>query len=211
MIMSTTRPIQRIRLDGGRPCLDFINTVHRRPPSADDECLQSAGDFVDWLAHAGILQPAARRRMRRALPEADGETLLTRVLGLRERLYRVFGRIATGTTPAARERNALGVAIAGARGRQVLAWRDGRPQWQSPLPANPDLTLADPILIDAGELLTSGRLDRVGQCDPDEGCGWLFLDTTRNGSRRWCSMDTCGSAAKARAWYHRHRSGETGR
>lgn len=73
------------------------------------------------------------------------------------------------------------------------------------------MTLTDPILIDAGELVTDGRLDRIGQCDPDEGCGWLFLDTTRNGSRRWCSMDTCGSAAKARAWYHRHRSGETGR
>ncbi|MCB0153982.1 MAG: CGNR zinc finger domain-containing protein, partial [Anaerolineae bacterium] len=54
----------------------------------------------------------------------------------------------------------------------------------------------------AAELLTSDRLNRVGQC-AGESCGWLFLDTTRNHSRRWCEMEHCGNRAKAKRHYRR--------
>jgi predicted RNA-binding Zn ribbon-like protein len=62
-----------------------------------------------------------------------------------------------------------------------------------------------PVVHDAAGLLTSEELDRVGQCDDDR-CGWLFLDTSRNRSRRWCSMEDCGNRAKARRYYERKRA-----
>jgi predicted RNA-binding Zn ribbon-like protein len=62
-----------------------------------------------------------------------------------------------------------------------------------------------PILRSAADLLTSERQDRIGQCADDRGCGWLFLDTTKNRSRRWCAMEDCGNRAKARRHYQRSR------
>ena len=59
-----------------------------------------------------------------------------------------------------------------------------------------------PVLWSAGDLLTGGRLDRVRRCaNPD--CGWLFVDDSRAGKRRWCSMSSCGNRAKARRHYHK--------
>lgn len=201
--MSTAHPIDQVRLDGGRPCLNFINTVHRRPVEPGDEYLHTLDDFLDWLVHAGILPPGDRSRLGRG--GDDSGELLERVLDLRERLHRVFGPVARGGTPAARDMASLSAIVSRARGRQVLEWANGNAQWRTPVPQAPDISLTDPLVIDTAELLTTGRLDRVRECDPSEGCGWLFEDTSRNGSRRWCSMDTCGSAAKARAWYHRQR------
>jgi predicted RNA-binding Zn ribbon-like protein len=60
-----------------------------------------------------------------------------------------------------------------------------------------------PVVWSAAELLTSGPLERVRECPGDDTCGWLFLDTSRNGSRRWCDMRTCGNRAKARRHYCR--------
>ncbi len=57
----------------------------------------------------------------------------------------------------------------------------------------------------AADLLTSPRLSRVRECPGEDGCGWLFLDTSKNGSRRWCSMQGCGSRAKARRYAGRRR------
>jgi predicted RNA-binding Zn ribbon-like protein len=61
-----------------------------------------------------------------------------------------------------------------------------------------------PVVRDAADLLTSKELNRVGRC-ADERCGWLFVDTSRNRSRRWCSMESCGNRAKARRHYRKSR------
>jgi predicted RNA-binding Zn ribbon-like protein len=72
--------------------------------------------------------------------------------------------------------------------------------WAWRLEPVPDLRL--PLLhvaLSAAELLTSPQLPRVKACPlPEGGCGWLFLDETKNGTRRWCSMAHCGARAKNR-------------
>ncbi|MCA9894213.1 MAG: CGNR zinc finger domain-containing protein [Anaerolineae bacterium] len=60
-----------------------------------------------------------------------------------------------------------------------------------------------PVIHDAANLLTGNSLNRVGQCANVRDCGWLFLDTSRSGKRRWCSMETCGNRAKAKRHYQR--------
>jgi predicted RNA-binding Zn ribbon-like protein len=64
-----------------------------------------------------------------------------------------------------------------------------------------------PIVKSAADLLVSAQLDRIRVC-ADPQCGWLFLDSSRNRSRRWCSMDTCGNRAKARRFYKRHQQNQ---
>ncbi len=61
-----------------------------------------------------------------------------------------------------------------------------------------------PVARSAVELLTSGRRARVRECEGANGCGWLFIDTSKNGRRRWCDMKVCGNRAKARR--HRQRT-----
>jgi predicted RNA-binding Zn ribbon-like protein len=77
--------------------------------------------------------------------------------------------------------------------------RDWRWSWRTPAAPRQAAWVA---ALDAADLLTSGDLARVRQCGDAE-CGWLFFDTSRNGSRRWCSMDACGNRNKARRFYAR--------
>ncbi len=62
-----------------------------------------------------------------------------------------------------------------------------------------------PVSWSAAELLTHGPLDRIRECPGQGNCGWLFLDLTKNASRRWCDMRVCGNRAKARRHYTRTR------
>ena len=63
--------------------------------------------------------------------------------------------------------------------------------------------LLRPVVLAAAQLLTSDWVGRVKQCEDDRGCGFLFIDTSKNRSRRWCSMDGCGNRAKVQR--HRNR------
>jgi predicted RNA-binding Zn ribbon-like protein len=202
--MSEKRPIDAIQRLGGRLCLDFINTVHRRPAGPGDEYLHALEDFLAWTVPAGLL-PAATAEDLARLAGGRARDVLRELLELRELLHRLFRPLAESHDPAPADLAAFETHACAARARQRLRFADGRAAWYSPPPAKPGIALADPILADAEDLLTGGRLDRLKQCEPEEGCGWLFLDISRNRSRRWCSMETCGSAAKARAWYRRHR------
>jgi predicted RNA-binding Zn ribbon-like protein len=62
-----------------------------------------------------------------------------------------------------------------------------------------------PIAWSAADLLTGPRAQRVRQCADEKGCGWLFIDESRAGTRRWCSMGECGNRAKARRHYLRRK------
>jgi predicted RNA-binding Zn ribbon-like protein len=202
--MSEKRPIDAIQRLGGRPCLDFVNTVHSRPVGPDDEYLHTLEDFLAWARPDGLLAADTAKTLGRR-GGAPADRLLRELIELRELLYRIFRSIAERRAPARDDLSAFEAYARAARARQRLHFFGNRAIWHSPAPEQPDIALADPILMDAEQLLTGGQLERVKQCEPDEGCGWLFLDTSRNRSRRWCSMESCGSAAKARAWYRRHR------
>lgn len=202
--MSENHDIDRIRRVGGRLCLDFVNSVHQRPAARPaDDYLHSLDDCLYWCEKAGMI--SAHRRRRLASKAGRPGERLAEFKALRELLHRIFDRISQGEAPGKADIQRFAEYAAAARARQQLRFEDGRAHWHSPVPDNPDLGLADPIVLDAEALLTGDRLDRVKRCEPDAGCGWLFLDTSKNRSRRWCSMETCGSAHKARAWYHRHR------
>ena len=78
-------------------------------------------------------------------------------------------------------------------------------QWEWTEVENTFDRVAWAVARSAGELMTSDRLVRVRECADDRGCGYLFIDTSRNHSRRWCSMETCGNRAKASRSYKRRR------
>ncbi len=174
-------------------CLEFANTRYWRGQPTPTETLNGPEDLTTWAA--GNISKEARPLTRR-----DFE----RALDVRETIYRVFDATARGRAPAAADLEALNEALAATPARKALRRERGGFVWEVELRGSTALGQFAPVLWSAGDLLTGGRLDRVKRCANPE-CGWLFLDDSRAGKRRWCSMSACGNRAKARRHYHKSR------
>jgi predicted RNA-binding Zn ribbon-like protein len=175
-------------------CLEFANTRFWRGQAVPTETLNAPEDLAAWAAANGGPKPGkapTRREFERAVE-------------LREMVYRLFDSEAHGKAPTSRDLAALNEALAAAPARSTLKReRDGY-GWDVDMRLGTALALLAPVLWSAGDLLAGPRLDRVRRCANPE-CGWLFLDDSRAGKRRWCSMQACGNRAKARRHYHKSR------
>jgi len=181
----------------GRPALDFANTVSWRASSRPVERLESAEDLVRWAKQSRVLTDRDARQLaqqvRRKL--APTTAAVARVRVLREAIYRVFSMIADSHQPNQSDMATINRVLSEAmrhirvtrraHGGFVSAWQKGPPSLRRVLLASEDL----------------GRLKKC----PSANCGWIFLDTTRNHTRRWCDMKVCGNRAKARRYYLRQR------
>lgn len=205
MDASATAPAQNIEtpLLGGHPALDLVNTLHWRKT---DRPLETLVSYPDVLTFARGIGELSDQESRRALEAAAADPIrsadaLSHLVRTREVLYRVFTAIAAGLEPPEPDFTELRKANADALEHGALVAREEgfAMTW-----ANTDVErrVARPLAHKAFQLLLSSEHQRVKQCH-DEGCGWLFLDHSKNASRRWCSMDICGSRAKSRAHYRR--------
>jgi len=194
--------VERMRIVGGNLALDFLNT-RTGPPSGppDDDLLVGYDGLVEWARYAGALTELDARRLQRQAhrDRVGARNVVDRAIRLREELDAVVRAIATGHRPAERSVAALKAAEAEALTRAALVPDDGAFAWSW----TDDRSLARPlgsVIHAAIELLTSGPLDRVKACG---GCSFLFVDESKNRSRRWCSMDDCGSTEKVRRFVAR--------
>jgi len=201
-------------LMGGRLCLDFVNTVSGKRLTAPIERLREYADLVSWAQQVGLVDGAgARRLLERAGQEpARAQRVLEGAVALREALFRLVVALTEGEPVAAEDLALLDAQRALALPHQhlapaedgggfALAWEPVGERLEAPL---------WPVVRSAEELLTRPEeRARVRLCEMthEDGCGWVFLDETRNGRRRWCSMKDCGNRAKARRHYARQRKG----
>jgi predicted RNA-binding Zn ribbon-like protein len=176
-------------------CLEFANTRYWRGQVAPTETLNSAEDLLTWAA--GNVSTEAR-----ALPRREFE----RAIEARETIYRVFDATTRGKPPAAADLQRLNELLAASPARATLKRERSGFSWDVDLRSATALAQLAPVLWTAGDLLAGGKLDKVRRCANPE-CGWLFLDDSRAGKRRWCSMSSCGNRAKARRHYHKSREG----
>lgn len=190
---------------GGHLALDFTNTVGSRGGSREEHFL-SWDDALSWAVARGILSPSAAARSHDELTRHPGaaQRALRAATELREALYAVFADAASvrpRRRPSRPPIDALATlnrwiasTFAHARlqpGRREFVLATGR-SGSTGVEA-----IAGPVVRAAVDLLTSANLSRVRTCaDPD--CAWLFLDTTRNRTRRWCDMKVCGNRDKVR-------------
>jgi len=204
-----------LALLGGRLCLDFANTVDR---SARDErrheYMGGYTDLVAWGRHAGVLTEDEAGRL---LEGAEGRPweagdVFRRASALRDAVQEVFYAIASGKEPPALKLGVIEEEFREALAHSRITRSEGGFEWTSEASkrgAGPLDEALWSVARSAEDLLTSSapsELGRVRRCPGDEGrCGWLFLDTTKNGTRRWCSMAGCGSRAKMRRLYRRRR------
>jgi predicted RNA-binding Zn ribbon-like protein len=195
---------------GNALCLDFTNTLNDRTREHPCELLNSYADLVGWSQQAHLLTDDGAARL---LVEADrhpeqADTVLRRTIEVREAMFRIFSALAGETMPQGSDLSTLNEELSEAMAQaRIVCLHDGF-SWDW---AGKEDALARPlwpVVRLAAELLTSVELSRVRICAAGD-CGWLFLDTSKNHSRRWCDMNTCGNRAKARKHYEHKRQTDT--
>ena len=205
---------------GGELCLDLANTIDCRPTDSPKERLGTYGDLAAWGEQAGAIESGEARRLisaARRHPAAAGAAL-RRARALREALFSIFSAVADGNVPRAAVVELLNDELARAlRHARLVAVKDNDAKGSRAAGGAPfvyrygwggstdDLDrILWPVARSAAELLTDDRLSRIRECAAGN-CAWLFLDTSRNRSRRWCDMTVCGNREKAQRHYRRSR------
>jgi len=195
-------------LSGGNLCLDLANTVSRRDdPERRAEHLASYADLVAFVRQAELIsaRQADDLNAYAARESAQARQNFRRAIELREAIFRTFSAIAQGQ-PVGRDDLSLinDFAIEALRHRRLTPAGGGyRWEWGTE-GKDPLARVVWPAAHAAAELLTSKELRSVRLCEAPD-CQWLFLDRSRNRSRRWCDMAACGNRAKARRHYQRTR------
>ena len=202
--MVKNEKIKSISLDGGSPCLHFINTVHNWVDEVVPDYLLSPIDLVVWAKKAGILRGTLITSLE-SWTESNpkrAEQGLKRAKALREVMHRIFYAISQQKNVNPADLQSFNKYLSDLLPAIRLRFLHGTfvEEWSNSGKGF-DRILA-PVVKDAYDLLLSDKLARVKNCPS---CGWIFLDTSRNSSRRWCSMKSCGSNAKALEWYYRQK------
>ena len=193
-------------LSGGGLCLDFANTVDSRPTEKRRELLPEYASLIEWSLQAGALTHAMAKALRATATQDTrlATTTLAQAHALREAVFEVFSATASAASPPPAPLEVLNEYLPEAFGRLRLT-SDGhayhlelrqensldRPLWQ--------------VVRSAADLLISDRFDRVRECAAED-CSWLFLDQSRNRSRRWCDMTVCGNRSKVRRFRVGHQA-----
>lgn len=205
----TFEPIEQYDPVGGNLALDLANTANRASHSGPKDKLSSYDDVVVWAERTGLFGASRARALRQeaaARPEA-AEAVLDRTVELREAIYRVFAAVGGGDEPAGADIATLdGYVREGAAQRRLDRGSEGW-TWTWEAGTEPLAQHLWPTAYAAATLLTEGELARVKECGNDD-CSWLFVDMSKNRSRRWCDMKDCGNRAKARRHYRRKKKAE---
>lgn len=193
-------------LSGGRLCLDFANTVDGRLRDVLRDRLGSYADLVSWAEQAGAIDGETAVALRREAGEhpEKAKAALAAARTLREALFELFAAVARGLSPPDESLVELNEALPAALSALRVAEAEDAFEWRWALEDRGLDRMLRPVIRDAAELLTSAELARVRECESDT-CAWLFLDSSRNRSRRWCDMSVCGNREKARRHYQRQK------
>ncbi|MEU4471904.1 CGNR zinc finger domain-containing protein [Micromonospora sp. NPDC023888] len=207
--------VSQLPLVGGHPALDLVNTLERGGGESPHDFLSDSSALLRWSARLGVLSDAEADQVGQAWRDdaAAAHAGLAAVRDVREGLHLVM--LATITDAAggtAGDPVAAGAALvalhqrwagAAARARFVLDSSRVRLTYGTV----PAMVVPDRIAEAARDVMLTADLTRVRRCPvPEGGCGWLFLDQSRSGSRRWCRMADCGNAVKARRLTERRRA-----
>jgi predicted RNA-binding Zn ribbon-like protein len=202
----TLAPSLPFKYVGGDPSIELVNTVDWTPRGLVDERLTDYERLTRWAEGAGLLSGRQGQRLRARAAEHPrmAERAYRDAVALRWQLRQLFVDIAherpVNASPALTE---LNTALSSALAQLELAPRahggneDGVLQWSWRDAGERLDHLLWPVLRAAGELLASDEAARIRECGGED-CGWLYVDRSRNGLRRWCQMEVCGTKEKSR-------------
>jgi len=188
-------------------CLDFANTMDWHASDHPEESLKSYADLAAWARQMGVLTADGAAKLTQLAKKSVGEAekALQRAREVREAIYGVLAARAHGQSIPEDDLAIVNRAAAAFYERSRLVAKDGGFIWELGAVDDGLDGIIWPVVRSALDLMTSTEIERLGQCADADGCGWLFWDTSRNKSRRWCDMGDCGNRAKVRRYYSRKK------
>jgi predicted RNA-binding Zn ribbon-like protein len=195
-------------------CLDFTDTVNWRTSDHASDGIEDYGRLLQWSRMKGLIEPSNVQRLSE-LVKGDAKLrkqVMNDARRLREAIYRVFSASAHMKKADQSDIDVLNGYVQKGLSKMRLQNMDGGYKWtwpEWPEDESAEMMLY-PIALSAADLLTSEDLARVKECaNEGQGCGSLFLDCSKNQTRKWCSMDPCGNRMKVRAYYSRHSTAKS--
>ena len=187
-------------------CLNYANTLSWRGSDKPVEKLHGLADILRWTEQSDLVRPAAThplRRWSRTHPAAAAE-LFAQAIAIREVVFRIFSAMALGASVPRKDFAVLRAALANTPARNQLARSGERCGWWV-APRQPSVAgVLAPVLWSAGDLMLNAPCRPIRRCANAQ-CLWLFIDQSKNSTRRWCDMNSCGNRAKARRHYAKVR------
>jgi predicted RNA-binding Zn ribbon-like protein len=195
------------KLLAGHPALELVNTLDLRFSTSATDLLPTYGDLLRLATQLRLLTEQQARKLARAIDAQDAQRVLAGTVELREALAAVFyGRIEGGKPPA-RQLEILEKHFHAAAAHRSLRADESHLVWSwSSAEQDPEIPLWE-LAQTASDLLVSSDAELVKDCG-DPTCRWLFLDVSKNHTRRWCDMKTCGNRMKARRHQARYQGSE---
>ncbi len=190
-----------------RPALDFLNT---KPVLAEGptELLPDFDALERWLIASGIVNSAKTKSLLRSWRQsAEANDFLKELIGFRERLRKAVVRMEAGATPSDDFLREVNTRLLEYPPRTALRKREGRIVMEPIFEPREPADLWAPIVQGVADLLSETQTPRLRQC---ESCVLHFFDTSKKGSRRWCSMNLCGNKVKVASYQRRKREGDLG-
>jgi predicted RNA-binding Zn ribbon-like protein len=202
-----------LRIVGGHPALDLVNTVAPRRPVGVHEYLAEPADLLEWAQRVEVVDAFEAAAVEAAWSAApgSGQQALRATLEVREAAYALLaGRLGVAALDLGVAVGNLNVHWAAASARSALVLDAGAVRLD--VGVTPAQVIPDRLARIAVDFLTTADTSRLKECPVEEGgCGFVFLDHSRNGTRRWCAMADCGSTAKARRLTASRRARATGK
>ena len=189
------------KLIGGEISLDFVNTISWPEMAREHDWLDKPDNFTAWALAAGIINKQTFNQLN-----ARTQFLLIKELDevhqIRTNLTNVLKPLAFGEQPALAAIKTLNVMLHQICTSRYIDKKNLKWAWKS---SECFTDVLSPVVWNAANVLTNVDQTRIGYCPS---CEWLFYDTTRNRSRRWCDMEDCGSRHKSLNYYHRKKSSD---
>lgn len=199
------RSIATLQLDGGCPVFDFTNTISNRNDPDYFDYLTNYDDFVDWINKIKLLPKGkmdAIATFSKSHTRKSADTL-RQIIEVREVVFKLFSSLAQQQKADRETVDAFNGFFSEALSNMRV--EVGRKEVATSFIVSEKTILKEPLYIlvkNAFDILSTQSFDRIKECPT---CRWLFLDTTKNGKRRWCNMQVCGSNDKARRYYQRKK------
>ena len=191
------------RTKTGWLCLDYANTVDWHASKNPVESLDKYADLIEWSVNRGIISGDAKDVLLRKSEEEpiEAQAVLEKARELRESIYQILSDTVHGHPIRITDLKGFNKALARMLSHSRLAPYERGLKWDWDSHSHKLDSVIWPVVKSAVDLMTSEAMKRVGQCADEKGCGWLFWDSSRNRSRRWCDMSDCGNRAKVRHFY----------
>lgn len=191
-------------LIGGHPALDLVNTLDWRFRDEQEELIADYAEMVRFVVQSDLIRAAEGRRLVRDAGPNKAAQIVTKTRELREAAAQVLYSAIDGDNPPIEAIRALEACFKDAEAHRKLNWSEKHLHWAFPsVSLVPELPLWI-LSLNTAQLITSGDMQMLRACG-DPQCRWLFLDTSKNHTRRWCDMKICGNRMKARRFKAQHR------